>query len=159
MRVAERGFVAPPLGEVGEGAEDGDDARPQQRHPLPHLEKIAVVGDEAARGAEVDDAAGRGGAVPEGVDVRHHIVLEARLVAGDGVEVDVVEVRPHLGERLVGNGHAKRLLRLREGEPETAPEAVTGLWAPEREHRRGGVAFGERRAVLGVRHEMRKSVE
>ena len=51
--------------------------------------------------------------IAEGVDVRHHVVAEASLVRRDGIEVDVVEMRAHLRERLVGNRHAELLLRLR----------------------------------------------
>ena len=41
--------------------------------------------------------------VAEGVHVRHHVVAEALLVRRHRGEVDVVEVRAHLRDRLVGD--------------------------------------------------------
>ena len=94
-------------------------------------------------------AAGRD--VAERVDVRHHVVPEATLVRGDGVEVDVVEVRAHLRDRLVGNRHAELLLGLGEREPERrqSPWRVRGDQSSSIASRR--VALGERRGV-GVVH-------
>ena len=68
----------------------------------------------------MDEAARRRRDVAERVDVRHHVVAEAPLVRRDRVEVDVVEVRAHLRDRLVGNRNAELLLGLGEREPERA---------------------------------------
>ena len=83
----------------------------QQLEPAPHEDQVGVVGDVRARRAEVDERLRRRRDVAERVDVRHHVVAEAPLVRGDGVEVDVVEVRAHLRERLVGNRNAELAAR------------------------------------------------
>ena len=74
--------------------------------------------------------------VAERVDVRHHVVPEPPLVRGDRLEVDVVEMRAHLRDRLVGDRHAQLLLGFGEREPEAPPESVPRLRRPQLEHRR-----------------------
>src|SRR5205807_945010 len=81
------------------------------------------------------------------------------LVLGDLHEVDVVEVLPHLGERRGRDLDAEIALRFGERHPEPPPESVTGARRPEREHRRRGISFGERRTVPVVAHRMEKSVK
>ena len=92
VREAERLQVAVACGKAGQGVDDADQAVAQQTQPLAHQDQVSVVGDIAAGGAEVDDVArGRGG-VAIGVDVGHHVVAQAVLVAGRPGEVDVVHV-------------------------------------------------------------------
>ena len=107
----------------------------------------------------MDESARRGRDVAERVDVRHHVVAKAPLVRGDDVEVDVVEMRAHLRDRLVRNRHAELLLRFGEREPELAPQAVSHRRRPELEHRLRRVPLGERRRVAIVsRHRTANSV-
>jgi len=68
-----------------------------------------------------------GSDVAKGVHVGHHIVAKATLVDRHALEVDVVEVRTHLVQRLVRNGHTQLLLRLGQRQPEPTPEPVTHL--------------------------------
>ena len=65
-----------------------------EREPLADQDQVGVVGDVAARRAEVDDLPGRRGDVAVGVDVGHDVVAEPLLVGPGGVEVDVVDLRP-----------------------------------------------------------------
>ena len=107
----------------------------------------------------MDHAARRRRHIPEGVHMRHHVVAEPALVFGDGRKVDVVEVRAHLGDRLLGDRDPELALRFGEREPEPTPEPMAGLRTEERQHRLRGIALGERGAIGVVTHRMRKSVE
>ena len=55
--------------------------RATQLQRLAHQDQVGVVGDVAARRAEVDDRPGRGADVAVGVDVGHHVVPQLPLVA------------------------------------------------------------------------------
>ena len=88
------------LGEIGQR----DDHR---RQPLgDHLQRFAnqdqvgVIGDVATCRPEVDDRPRRGALVAVGVHVGHHVVPQLALVLLGGVEIDVVRVRPQLGDLL-----------------------------------------------------------
>ena len=83
-------------GEALERREHGDQPAEQQPQPVAHDDQVGVVGDERAGGAEVEERPRGRRLVAEGVDVGHHVVPEAALVAGRGGEVGVVEVGPHL---------------------------------------------------------------
>ena len=93
----------------------------------------------------MDEAARRGRDVAERVHVRHDVVAEPALVRRDDVEVDVVEMRAHLRDRVVGNRNAELLFGFGEREPELAPETMPLRRRPELEHRLRCVSLGERR--------------
>jgi hypothetical protein len=107
----------------------------------------------------VQEWAGRGRLLTEGVHVRHDVVPEAALVAGGGDEIGVVEVGPHLGQRLLRNGEAQLALRFRQRQPQPAPQADAVRLAPECLHRGRGVAGAQRRAPAVVAHRKTRSVK
>ena len=159
MRVTQRRLGTPLAREGGQRAQHTNDTPAQQLEPAPHDDQVGVVGDERTRGTEVDELVRRGGHVAKGVDVSHHVVPEAPLVDGHLLEVDVVEVRAHLRQRLIRDRHPQPLLGLGEGEPEAPPESVPHAGRPQLQHRRGRVALGERGGVTVVRrHRITKSV-
>ncbi len=159
VRGPERGQVAPPAREFAQPPQHVHELAAQQIEAAPHEDEVGVVGHERAGRAEMDELPGRRGHVAECVDVRHHVMTVAPLVGGHGLEIDVVEVGPHLGDRLGGDRHAERLLRLGQGQPEPAPEAVARIRSPQLQHRPRCVAFGQRRGVLIRRgHRISKSV-
>ena len=159
VRVAERRFCLPVRRERRQRPQHADESGANELEAASHLDEVAIVGDVAARRAEMDDPAGRGRHIAERVHVCHHVVPEPALVFRHRGEVDVVQMRAHLVERGLGDVDAERTLGFREREPEPSPEPVSHLRAPEFEHGGRGVAVGQRGAILGVRHEMRKSVE
>ena len=77
----------------------------------------------------------------EGVDVGHHVVPQALLVLRGPIEVDVVELRFHLPQRL-GADPVESELALAAGklEPEPAPQAELVCGREEAEHLGAGVA-------------------
>ena len=85
-----------------------------------------------------------GGLLPERVDVCHDVVPEAPLVARRHGEVGVVEMRPHLSQRAVGDVEPELAFGLREGEPEPPPQRDAVRLTPQALHRRGGVSGAER---------------
>ena len=68
-----------------------------------HDDQVGVVDDVLAGRAQVDDPLGGRGGLLERVDVGHHVVPQALLPVGGPVEVDVIELRLHLPERLVAD--------------------------------------------------------
>ena len=145
MRGAERRLGAPLAREVASAREDADDLRrAAARVPRRMRIRSALSVTNALVAPRWMKPLRRRRDVAERVDVRHHVVAEAPLVRGDDVEVDVVEVRAHLRDRLVGNRNAELLLGFGEREPEPAPEAVARRRRPELEHRfrsTGGRAY------------------
>ena len=69
--------------------------------PFAHQDQIGVVGDVAARRAQMDDRPGRWAHVAVGMDVGHHVVPQLPFVLLGRVEIDVVDVCPQLGDLLL----------------------------------------------------------
>ena len=156
---AERRQVAPADGEPRQGVDDADQPVAQHRQPLAHQYQVGIVGDEAAGGAEVEDGAGAGGGLAVGVDVGHHVMAQPALVEVGAGEVDVVGVGAQLGQLGVGDarrhavvgGQTEFLLRLGQGDPETAPGGELALRPPQLGHLPAGVAGDERVVVDRMR--------
>ncbi len=158
--VAEGGLVAPSTRELAERAERVHELRAQQLEAAAHQQEVGVVGDVRARGAEMNERARRRRHIAERMNVGHDVVAEAALVLGHALEVEVVEVGAHLGDRLVGDLHPERSLGLGQREPQRPPERMPRLWRPDLQHRARRIALGERRRVpRAIRHRMMKSVE
>ena len=92
--VAQAGQRLVPLGEPCQGVDRGGRLVADDLQRRADQDQVGVVGDVAARGAQVDDRPGHGRGVAQGVDVRHHVVAEPPLVPRGGVEVDRVDRRP-----------------------------------------------------------------
>ena len=152
MGVGQAGRGTPLHGEHFECIEHRQ--QPPQHHPepVPHHHHIGVVGDEGAGGTEVDHRARRRGLLAEGVHVGHHVVPEPLFVLRRLPQVGVVEVRPHLGDRGLGDGEPELPLALGQRQPDAAPEADAVRLAPEALHLGGGVAGAERGTVAVVGH-------
>ena len=157
--VGEAGKLGRPPGERLQCAQHRDEPAEQQPQPFAHDDEVGVVGDERAGGAEVQVRPRGRRLVAEGVDVGHDVVAEAALVARGGSEVGVVQVGPHLRQRLVGDVEPQLALGLGQRQPEPAPEADPVRLAPEGLHRRRGVAGAERRAPAVVGHRNTRSVK
>jgi hypothetical protein len=136
-----------------------DDAAEEQAEAVSHDHEVGVVGDEGAGGPQVQEGPRRRRLVGEGVHVRHHVVAEAALVARRGGEVRVVEVRPHLGQRLVRDRQAQLTLGLRQRQPDPAPQPDAVRLAPQTLHRGGRVTGAERRGPALVAHRNTRSVK
>ena len=101
MGEAQAGQIAVLLGaNVARRSMTATSAVADQLQRLAHQDQVGVVGDVAACGAQVDDRPRRGADVAVGVDVGHHVVPQPPFVGGRGVEVDVVDVGPQLGDLL-----------------------------------------------------------
>jgi len=88
-------------GEGREGLHAPDDPVPYEGQRLPVLDEIRVVPDEGAGGPQMDDPPCRRRHFPEEVDVGHDVMAEPRLELGGPLQVQVVQPRTHLLERLV----------------------------------------------------------
>ena len=136
---------------VSSAAEHRDEPAEQQAQAVAHDDQIGVVGDERAGGAEVQERPGGRGLVAEGVHVRHDVVAEAPLVARRRGEVGVVEVGPHLRQRLLGDRRGRAPARPRRARARAGARARCGAARPRALHRGRGVAGAERRASSGRR--------
>ena len=104
-------------GESREMIDDFDQPGQDQVERVAKEDHVRIVGDEAARRAQVDDSRRLGADVPVGVDVRHDVVPQLSLVNGHRVEVDIVHLRPELLDLRLRNGEPQLRLRLRQRHP------------------------------------------
>ena len=141
-------------GKTGERPEQRDETRPQQAEPTAHLDQIGIIRDEGARRAEMDHAASRRRRVAEQMDMRHHVMAKTPFILRRLGEINVVEMFPHVRYRGGGDIDAQFPFGLRKRQPEAAPESMPRLRRPERDHRRRGVALGERGLVSVVAHRI-----
>ena len=96
--------------------------------------------------------------IAEMMHVSHHVVPEAPLVLRRRRQVGVVEVRPHRGERRVGDVEPELALALRQRQPHPPPQPDAVTLAPQPLHRGRGVAGAEGGAVAVVGHRNSRSV-
>jgi len=144
----------------GEAVEQGRGPREQKPEPVPQDHEVGVVGDEGARGAQVQVGSGAGSLVAQGVDMGHHVVAEPPLVLRGHREVGVVQVVPQIREGGVGDVKPQFALGLHQGEPDPAPEAGPVLCPPQGLHLGGGVPGGEGGLIpRGVAHRNSRSVK
>jgi len=143
VREGQTGQLAVSFGEHRQLVDDRHELRNDESQGVADLDQLGVVGDEAARRPEVDDAPRRRAAVAERMGVGHHVVPEPAFVVGGGGKVDVVHSRPHLGDLCIGNVQPELAFRLRQRDPQPPPGGMFGLRGPEAAHRVGGVAGDE----------------
>ena len=124
-----------PAGKSLQGAEHGDQAPQQKAQTIPHHDEIGVIGDERAGSAQVQEGPRRGRLIAEGVDVGHHVMAKAALVAGRYIQICVVQVRPHLDDGRLRDVEPQLAFRLGQCQPESAPQANAVTVAPEGLHR------------------------
>ena len=127
VREAEHGHGFVFGGELREVVDQVQQLAPQDLHAVAHLDELGIVGHEAARGAQVDDALGLRADLAERADMAHHVVPDLGLDAFGLLEVDVVEVRLHLRDLFVGDGQPQGLFALGQRQPQTAPGGVLAL--------------------------------
>ena len=82
--------------------------------------------------------------------MRHDVVTEALFVFRCPLEIDVVDRGTHLAERFIGDTESELTLGLRQGHPETSPDAEAMEGGKDRLHLAGGVAFREGMHVEAV---------
>lgn len=129
--------------EPPERLEEGSQLRRDELEPVAHQDEIRVVGDVAARGAEVDDRFGRGALLAVVGDVGHDVVAEVVLDRRDALEIDVVAAAAHLRDRLGRDGKPRLGLALGQGDPEVAPGPITATVREDLEHLGARVAVRE----------------
>ena len=128
---------------------------PQQLHALAQDDDIRVVAHVAAGGAQVDDWPGQGAGIPKGVHMGHHIVAQAGLVAGSGLQVDIIQVLPHLAQLGIGDGQPQLLLAFGQPQPQPAPQAELVLIGKQGLHGFACIALRKRGPVSCLfRHVM-----
>ena len=93
----------------------------QQRQAVSHQQKIGIVGDVAARGAQVDDGPRLRASVTVRVNMGHHIVPELVLVALGCVEVDIVDVGTQLLDLFAGDRKPQLGLGFGQDDPQSSP--------------------------------------
>ena len=114
------GQVAVPIGERGQVIDDRDQPAADHLERFSQQQQVGVVGHEAARCAEVNDAPGCRAHVAVGVDVGHHVVPQLAFIALGGRKVDVVDVLPQLRDLLHGDGESPTRPRPRPAPPTVA---------------------------------------
>lgn len=90
--------VGEAFAEGGEFVDDGEQTAEKQADRVSQEQQVGVVDDVHAGRAEVDNSAGGGSGLGEGVDVCHDVVPRLALVAAGGGEVDLVDDAFHGGD-------------------------------------------------------------
>ena len=114
--------------------------------------EIGVVGDVAARRAEVDNAGGGRRGLAIGVDVRHHIVAHLALALLGHSVVNVGDVRFQLRDLPGGDGQSQLVLRAGERGPQTTPRLKAHIGGEQVQHIRRRVARRQGRFVNVFAH-------
>ena len=99
MGIARRGVGAVSDSQVPENGDQAEDPAPQQLHRFSMLDEVAVVHHEGRGRAEVNHAAGGGGALAELTDMSHDFVAGLGFDLGHAGEIDLVDARFHLVDR------------------------------------------------------------
>ena len=152
MRIRQTGQRFVLLREGGEIANDRDQLGADDGKRVADEDHIRVVGDIAARRAEVDDPRGFGADLPIGADMRHHVVAGLLLDFGDARKIDVGDLPAHLRKLRVGDGKSHLLLALGQRDPETAPGFIPVLRGKDALHLGRRVAAAEDALIGCIRH-------
>jgi hypothetical protein len=103
MGICETGKVSVPGREAFQRTEHGDEPTEQKAEPVPHHDKVSVIGHKGAGGSQVEKRPGRRSLIAKGVDVCHDVVPEAPLVARGNLEIGIVQMPAHLRNGLLWN--------------------------------------------------------
>ena len=141
MRVAKgrKGTVLHSKG--GERFYHGDKLAPYIAQSVTVDDEISIVGDIAARCAEVYYACGIGAAFAIDMDMRHDVVAQQLFLCGDGVVVDIVEhMRFKLRHLFGGDRKPQHMLCTRQCDPELTPGMIARVGRKQLQHIGRGVA-------------------
>ena len=92
MGVAQAGQILPGLGKRSQRIDRGDGLVADNSQRRAHQDQIGVIRDVTARRSQVDDRAGQGSGIAQGVNVRHHVVAKPPFVGLCRLEVDRVRL-------------------------------------------------------------------
>ena len=127
MRVADGGQRLVLIGKVAQGGYRLAKPLAQVDKPVTVEDQVCVIGDIAARCAEVDDARSVGRRLAVGVDMRHDIVAHLALPCSDTIVIDIIDMRFKRRHLLLG--HRQPQLMLASGKlcPQPAPCAIAHI--------------------------------
>ncbi len=134
--------------EVGEGAREVHEPFADDLERLLEDERIGIVRDEHARGAEVNDRLPLRARLAPRADVGDHVVARVLLDRGDAREVDLVPRALESVDLRLRHGRSELAFRVGERDPHVAPGARPRERREERDDPLAGVAGGERRLVV-----------
>jgi hypothetical protein len=146
-------------GECLERAENRYQTAEQQSETVAHDHQIGIVGHERTGCPKVEVRARRRCLIAERMDVRHHIMAEAPLVACGDNQIGVIEMSSHLSNSRLWDVESQLTLGFGQGQPEPAPKANAVRLAPKRLHGGRGIAGAERRVPPLVGHRKTRSVK
>ena len=150
VRIAEAGHGGVLLREVAEIRHDRCQFSAQIAQAVAVKNEVGVVGDVAARRAEVNDPLCAGGHRSEGVDVRHHVVAQLLFLRGDHVVIDGADIGGQLLDLFLRDGQAEGMLGPREAHPEPAPRFIAHVRREQVQHIFRRIARGQRAFIGGL---------
>ena len=127
MRVADGGQRLVLIGKVAQGGYRLAKPLAQVDKPVTVEDQVCVIGDIAARCAEVDDARSVGRRLAVGVDVRHDIMAHFTLPCGNDIIIDIIDMSFKLLHLLLGHRQPQLMLASGKLRPQSAPCAVAHI--------------------------------
>ena len=124
MRVADGGERLVLFGKVAQCAYGINKPLAQVHEPVTVEDQVCVIGDIAARCAEVDDARSIGRRLAVGVDVRHDIMAHFTLPCGNDIIINIIDMSLKLCHLLLGHRQPQLMLASGKLRPQSAPCAV-----------------------------------
>ena len=121
VRIRQRRQIGILLREIRQCRDGAQKQRPDAQERLPLQEHVRVVPDVAAGRAQMDDRPRVRADLAVGVDMRHDVMPHLALPRVRHVVVDVVHVRPQLGDLLHRNIQPQLALAFRQRDPQPPP--------------------------------------
>ena len=152
MCEAQRGKISVLSGKLRQAGDHSAELGQENVQAVSENDQVGVVANVAGGGSEVDDGSSLGRRHCEGVNVSHHVVPHLPLLLRGQLEVNIVDVVPHLRQLGAGDVQPQLSLRLGQPQPELPPGGEFLLVREVELHLLRGVARVERGLVTVSRH-------
>ena len=130
--------------DIGKDRNDFQKLAENDLQSVTHLDEFGIVSHETARRAEVNDRAGIGAESAEHMNMAHYVMAKFGFLLRRRFEVDVVKMRAHLFELLIGDREPELLFGFRKRKPQPAPCGMFALRRPVVTHFPAGITPRQR---------------
>jgi hypothetical protein len=129
-------------------------AAANQNQTFLNLNQFRIVRYETTRRAKMDNRPRIRALISPRMNMSHDVVPQFALVTVRGIEIDVVDIRSHLGDLRVTDIQSEFLLTFGQRNPKPPPCGMLFLSRPDRGHFSRGISRDERVFVDVVGHNV-----